>query len=163
MNNKLIIITLIQQEQDCLLRYAISLTKNIDDAQDLLQQTYLKTLENHEKLSNLSNIKGWILCIMRNTFINDYNKKIKETKHLYNYRNHIGNLTDNTTELSLNLQAYSLFMSRLDPKLQQAFSLFIAGYQYEEISQIQNCPLGTIKNRIYRARQKLKYYLTQHS
>ena len=57
-----------------LTRYAYSLTENMDDAKDLVQETYFKALYNQEKFDDQTNIKAWLYTIMKNTFINDYRR-----------------------------------------------------------------------------------------
>ena len=75
--------------QDDLLRFAYKLTADQDDANDLLQETSLKALDNEEKFEPETNFKGWIYTIMRNLFINNYRKQNREqtfvdqTENLY--------------------------------------------------------------------------------
>ena len=58
-------------------RFAYSLTANPDDARDLLQETFLKALTYKDKFQENTNIKAWTFTIMKNTFINDYRRRIK--------------------------------------------------------------------------------------
>lgn len=162
MDNKTKIIALLKHDYNYFTRYAISLTKNSHDAQDLFQQTWLKAVEKHDKLANDSNIKGWIVCIMRNTFINEYNKTKKEATNKNSYMQLINRLSTNTIEEELNTKEYVKAIKNLNPRLRRAFSLYIAGYKYTEIAEIQKTTLGTIKNRIFHARQILKKQLVQN-
>ena len=57
--------------------YALFLTQNRDDAHDLLQETYLKAFSNRERFAPDTNLKGWLYTIMKNTFINNYRRKVK--------------------------------------------------------------------------------------
>ncbi|MDE5800019.1 MAG: RNA polymerase sigma factor, partial [Paramuribaculum sp.] len=60
--------------QSAMLNFAYTLTRNSDDAQDLLQDTMLKVISSEEKYTADTNFKGWVLTIMRNIFINQYRK-----------------------------------------------------------------------------------------
>lgn len=59
------------------MNFALMLTANRDDAQDLMQDTTLKVLDNQEKFVDNINFKGWVLTVMRNIFINNYHKIVR--------------------------------------------------------------------------------------
>ena len=59
-------------------RYAYSLTMNDEDAQDLFQETCYKALSNQDKFDFSTNLKAWLFTIMKNTFINDYRKRVRK-------------------------------------------------------------------------------------
>ena len=63
--------------QDNLERFALSLTQNIEDAKDLLQETFLKAISYREKFADHTNLKAWVFTIMKNTFINNYRRSVK--------------------------------------------------------------------------------------
>ena len=63
--------------QENMMSFALMLTANRDDAQDLLQDTTLKVLDNQEKYVDNLNFKGWVLTVMRNIFINNYHKIVR--------------------------------------------------------------------------------------
>ena len=72
-----------------LMSFALKLTSNPEEAQDLVQDTTLKALKNEEKFVEDTNLKGWMMTIMRNIFINNYRKNVREnttvdcTENLY--------------------------------------------------------------------------------
>ena len=68
--------------QDELLRFAYKLTTDREEANDLLQETSLKALDNEDKYTPDTNFKGWMYTIMRNLFINNYENKNKRSKHM---------------------------------------------------------------------------------
>ena len=76
--------------QENMMNFALMLTANRDDAQDLLQDTTLKVLDNQDKFVDNVNFKGWVLTVMRNIFINNYHKIVRvqtvvdSTADLYN-------------------------------------------------------------------------------
>ena len=66
---------ILDQQNQFLKQLALKLTKHLDDAEDLIQDTYFKALKNQDKYEQGTNLKGWLYTIMRNTFINNYRKK----------------------------------------------------------------------------------------
>ncbi len=141
--------------------FAMMLTANKDDAQDLLQDTTLKALDNQEKYVDNINFKGWVLTIMRNIFINNYRKVVRsqtiidKTEDLY----HLNLSQDSgfdTPEGAFTIKEINQAINSLNNDLKMPFSLFLAGYKYNEISEKLNLPLGTVKSRIFFARQELQ-------
>ncbi|MDR3061507.1 MAG: RNA polymerase sigma factor [Dysgonamonadaceae bacterium] len=141
--------------------FAMMLTANKDDAQDLLQDTTLKALDNQEKYVDNINFKGWVLTIMRNIFINNYRKVVRsqtiidKTEDLY----HLNLSQDSgfdTPEGAFTIKEIDQAIHHLNSDLKMPFSLFLAGYKYNEISEKLNLPLGTVKSRIFFARQELQ-------
>ena len=74
--------------QDELLRFAYKLTADYEEANDLRQETSLKALDNEEKYEPQTNFKGWIYTIMRNTFINNYRRIVREQTFVDTTENH---------------------------------------------------------------------------
>ncbi len=141
--------------------FAMMLTANKDDAQDLMQDTTLKALDNQEKYIDNINFKGWVLTIMRNIFINNYRKVVRsqtiidKTEDLY----HLNLSQDSgfdTPEGAFTIKEINQAINSLNSDLRMPFSLFLAGYKYNEISEKLNLPLGTVKSRIFFARQDLQ-------
>ena len=140
--------------------FANKLTGNIEDANDLMQDTYLKALKNREKFEDDTNMKAWTFTIMKNTYINNYRKT----------RN-INSIMDNTNDLfNLNIQCKSDFpapdsefhtkeihskISNLHENQRIPFELYHSGYKYHEIADKLNISIGTVKSRIFLSRQKL--------
>jgi RNA polymerase sigma-70 factor (ECF subfamily) len=150
--------------QDNMMNFALTLTANRDDAQDLLQDTTLKVLGSRGKFTDNVNFKGWVLTIMRNIFINDYHKTVRvqtvidQGVNIYN----VDVLNDSgfdTPDGSMQIQEITGAIDRLNEDLKVPFSLFVSGYKYNEIAEKLNMPLGTIKSRIFFARQELQKLL----
>ncbi|MCX4332978.1 MAG: RNA polymerase sigma factor [Paramuribaculum sp.] len=144
-----------------LLNFAYMLTSNRDDAYDLLQDTTLKALDNREKYVDNTNFKGWVFTIMRNIFINNYRRiarsatVIDQTEDCY----HLNLSQDSGLESPDGSYAAAEITSAINEfpeKYRVPFSMHVAGYKYNEIAEEMNLPLGTIKSRIFFARQELQ-------
>lgn len=150
--------------QENLMNFALMLTADKDDAQDLLQDTTLKVLKNQEKFVDNVNFKGWVLTVMRNLFINNYHKIVRaqtvidQNVDLYNL-DIVGSHATSSPEESFRLQEIITVIDRLSPECRVPFSLYISGYKYSEIAERLHLPLGTIKSRIFFARKQLQYHL----
>ena len=147
--------------QKNLLNFAYVLTSNRDDAYDLLQDTTLKALDNEEKYVDNVNFKGWVFTIMRNIFINNYRKTVRsatiidQTEDLY----HLNLPQDSgfeTPEGSIAANEITDAINSFSDEYRIPFSMHVAGYKYNEIAEQMNLPLGTVKSRIFFARQRLQ-------
>ena len=153
--------------QSNLLNFAYLLTSNRDDAYDLLQDTTLKALDNEDKYVENVNFKGWVFTIMRNTFINNYRKVVRsatvidQTEDLYHL-----NLPQEsgleTPEGTVSAGEISDAINSLSDDYRIPFSMHVAGYKYNEIAEKMNLPLGTVKSRIFFARQRLQKMLKDY-
>ena len=153
--------------QSNLLNFAYLLTNNRDDAYDLLHDTTLKALDNEEKYIDNVNFKGWVFTIMRNIFINNYRKVVRsatiidQTEDLY----HLNLPQDSgldTPEGSVAAQEITAAINSFSDDYRIPFSMHVAGYKYSEISEKMGLPLGTVKSRIFFARQKLQEMLADY-
>ena len=147
--------------QSNLLNFAYMLTSNYDDAYDLLQDTTLKALDNEDKYVDNVNFKGWVFTIMRNIFINNYRKVVRsstvvdKTEDLY----HINLPQDSgfqTPEGSFAAMEITKAINSFSDEYRVPCSMHVSGYKYNEIAEKMNLPLGTVKSRIFFARQKLQ-------
>jgi RNA polymerase sigma factor, sigma-70 family len=150
-----------------LLSFALKLTLNKDEAHDLVQDTTLKALNNEEKFVDNANFKGWMLTIMRNIFINNYRKTAREntivdtTEDLY----HLNLSQDSGMESPEGVFAIneiSTIIAGFPADYREPFSLHVAGYKYEEISERLSMPLGTVKSRIFFTRKRLREILKDY-
>ena len=147
--------------QDNMFKFAMILTANKDDAQDLLQDTTLKALDNSGKYIDNVNFKGWVLTIMRNIFINNYRKIIRnqtiidQTEDLY-YLNVSQDSGFDTPESAFTIKEINQAINSLNEDLKLPFSMSLSGYSYNEIAETLNLPLGTVKSRIFFARRELQ-------
>jgi RNA polymerase sigma-70 factor (ECF subfamily) len=141
--------------------FAYNLTKNREDAKDLYQETAFRALNNKDKFIPGTNLKAWLLTIMKNIFINNYRKKVKantiidstENQYLLNSGS---NAIDNDAESQILIDEITAMIETLDDSLKIPFEMHRLGYKYQEIADKLRLPLGTVKSRIFFARKELK-------
>ena len=166
MNDKTIFKERLLALQSNLFSFAYKLTADSEEAQDLLQDTTLKALDNESKYSDNSNFKGWLFTIMRNIFINNYRRTVRErtviegTEDLYQLN--FQQPTNSTPEGTYAVNEITQIIDSFSEDYRKPFSMYVAGYKYEEIAEILDIPLGTVKSRIFTTRQKLRTILRDY-
>lgn len=153
----------ILEYREPLMAYALKLTRNPDEAEDLLQETFTKALANEEKFTEGTNLRAWLYTIMRNTFITQA-KTVNRRKTFVDTSEHQYLL--NETKPSANYGGSSLVLDEIHAAIDQLsasyqlpFQMFYTGYKYQEIADVLEVPMGTVKNRIHVARRELKRML----
>lgn len=147
--------------QSNMLNFAFMLTSNRDDAYDLLQDTTIKVLDNQDKYTENTNFKGWVFTIMRNLFINNYRRTVRQATMVDTTDNliHLNICQESgfdTPEGSYTAREITSAIDELAAEYREPFSMMVAGYKYEEIAEKMNLPLGTVKSRIFFARKRLQ-------
>lgn len=152
--------------QSNMLNFAYILTSNRDDAYDLLQDTTLKALDNEDKYMENTNFKGWVFTIMRNIFINNYRRSARSavtvdtTDDLYHLN--APQKAFSSPENSYTVKEVNKAINSFTPEYRIPFAMHLSGYKYSEIAEQMNLPVGTIKSRIYYARQRLRSELKDY-
>lgn len=141
--------------------FAMKLTRDYEDANDLLQDTLLKAFTNRDKYTEGTNLKAWLYTIMKNTFITNYQKMVRkntfiDTSDNLHYINSLESSTDNTAASSFALNDIENAVKSLDEAYRMPFVMYFRGFKYHEIADKLNIPIGTVKNRIHIARKELK-------
>jgi len=141
--------------------FAYNLTKNMEDAKDLYQETAFRALSNREKFQPGTNFKAWMFTIMKNIFINNYRKKVKantilDTTDNQYYLNSGSHATGNAAEGGIMLKELNAMVTALDDSIRVPFLMHFEGFKYQEIADELVLPLGTVKSRIFFARKELK-------
>lgn len=155
---------------DPLYSAALRLTKNERDAEDLVQDTFLRAYRFFDKFERGTNIKAWLFKILTNTFINRYRRKVKERTVVEGAERetvHERFISRRATEYAANPEQY--FFDRLlsDDVLKAIDELPIdfrmvviladlQEFSYNEIAEIVGCPVGTVMSRLYRGRKLLQ-------
>ncbi len=163
-----------------LYNYAFYLTKDEEDAQDLVQDTFVKAFRFMDNFQEGTNEKAWLYKIMKNGFINDYRKKNSKPVH-FSYDTifetndtneestphnpiHEGELKD-VTDLFRGLMGDEVTgaLDSLPTDYRQILVLAdIEEFSYEELSDILDIPIGTVRSRLFRARNLLKEKLLKY-
>jgi RNA polymerase sigma-70 factor (ECF subfamily) len=153
---------------DALYTFAYHLTYNEEDANDLVQETYLKAYRFIDNYEAGTNAKAWLFRILKNAFINEYRKKSKQPNKV-----DIDELTSIRDEEDTQYSSYldlreEMFQGMMGDEVTNAINSLpvdfravillcdIEGFTYEEISKIVDIPIGTVRSRLHRARNMLK-------
>ena len=144
--------------------FALSLTKDRDDALDLLQESLIRALTYRDKFRDNTNFKAWLYTIMKNTFINDH-RRAKRTKALMDSVDREHDQVrlvqmPNSPDGQVRMAEIQRSLERLDPAFRTPFNMHHEGFKYHEIAEHLNIPIGTVKSRIFQARQRLMEMLT---
>ncbi len=148
-------------------RFAMSLTSDRDTALDLVQDTYLKAITYKDKFVDYTNLKAWVFTIMKNTFINNYRRNVKEntiidgTQDLY-YINQPHDKGFISPESSLSENEIERAIDSLSDEFRIPFRMHVDGYKYKEIADELGLKIGTVKSRIFFTRQKLMLILKDY-
>lgn len=144
-----------------LFSYALRLTRSRQDAEDLVQETTMKAYHHREKFAPGTNFKGWISTIMRNTFINQYRKQ-RTRRHINQPVEDLTrvienkNVVNNSGEQNLRMEELKAMIRDIRDIYTVPFLMYYQGYEYKEIAERLNVPIGTVKSRIFQARVKMK-------
>jgi RNA polymerase sigma factor (sigma-70 family) len=148
--------------------FALKLTKDLDDAKDLLQDTMMKAFLNKDKFSDGTNLKAWLYTIMKNTFITNYQKMVKkktfiDTTENLHYINSSAYTINNDAINSFASAEIKKAIETVEDLFRIPFMMYFNGFKYHEIAEELNIPIGTVKNRIHIARKELKEKLSLYS
>jgi RNA polymerase sigma-70 factor (ECF subfamily) len=155
--------------------FAYHLTYNEEDANDLVQETYMKAHRFIDKYQPGTNAKAWLFKICKNAFINEYRKKSKrptkvDFEEIVSY--HRGDDQSKTEYFDLREEIFDNMMgdevttaiNALPIDFRSVVLLCdIEGFTYEEISKIIDVPIGTVRSRLFRARNMLKERLKAYA
>jgi len=135
--------------------YAISLTKAVDRADDLVQDTVLRALSRQESFEQGTNLQAWLFTILRNSFFSDHRRAAREIEDVDGRL--AGEMTTGADQDSrLVLQELEAALAQLPREQREALLLVgMEGLSYEETATALGCAVGTIKSRVNRARHRL--------
>lgn len=161
---------------DALYRTALRMTKNVNDAEDLVQETYVKAYRFWEKFEPGSNARAWLFKIMTNVFINEYRSKsrspmavnVDELDDNFLYGQLATTAPGDNPEKQLFAKIFDDDVKRAIENLPEDFRLvvilsFIEGFSYQEIAEIADLQLGTVKSRLHRGRKLLQKELLDYA
>lgn len=160
---------------DALYNFALKMTRDPDDANDLLQETYLKAYRFFDKFELGTNCKAWLFRIMKNSYINIYRKNHREPDKVDYGEIEEFYETIKSDRASPNDLESEIFDNVLDDEVITAVQALpddfrtvillcdIEGLTYEEIAEFVDCPIGTVRSRLHRARKMLAVKLHDYA
>ncbi len=160
---------------DALKTFAYHLTYNENDADDLVQETYMKAHRFIDKYIKGTNAKAWLFKILKNAYINEYRKKSKrptrvDFEEIVSYHD-----TDDGSSTKYQDLRHDIFENMMGDEVTTAINSLpidfrtvvllcdVEGFTYEEISKIIDVPIGTVRSRLFRARNMLKDKLSGYA
>lgn len=151
----------LQEVQENLRRYALKLTQDTNDADDLVQDTSLRALTHRDKFVSDINFKGWMMTIMYNIFLNNQDR-VERRRKIFDTTVDILNVplvTEggySTPDGAMNIREIYSAIDNLSEHTRTPFKMFLSGYKYSEIAEKIGIPEGTVKSRIFFARKALQ-------
>lgn len=146
--------------QEEMYQWAYRLTRNYDDAQDLLQSTLLCALKSVGMYTEENNISGWLYTIMRNIFFNTTRHSGRcccmEKEDIERMMQLGENALNDNAEIAFDMSDIQRAIDTLDRLYKIPMSLYLSGYKYQEIAEKMGIPLGTVKSRIHASRVQLQ-------
>ncbi|MEY4606171.1 MAG: hypothetical protein RLY45_931 [Actinomycetota bacterium] len=154
---------------------ALRMTRNAADAEDIVQETYLRAYRSYESFEKGTNLRAWLFRILTNTFINAYRAKqrrpqetdVDDVDDLYLYRR------VRSADFSSRSAEETLFDLFTDDEVKQALEDLpesfrlpvlladVEGFSYREIAEMLNVPIGTVMSRLHRGRKSMQKALAQ--
>ncbi len=140
--------------------FAISLSGNVDRADDLVQETLLRALAHIDSFQPGTNMSAWLFTILRNLFRSEYRKRRREVEDPEgNYAETLKSQPEQTGRVEF--QEFREALAKLPADQREALILVGAsGFSYDEAAEICGCAVGTIKSRVNRARNRLAQLLS---
>ena len=144
--------------------HAVFLTKNIEEAEDLLQETLLRILTNSDKYKDSGKFDSWATTVMKNIFLNEQLSNERYRTRFVDGYDYINNyevhplVSENDNGIYSKSDIYKA-ISLLPPKYAKIITMQMSGYKYEEIARSLNLSIGCLKSTMFLAKCRLKKLL----
>jgi RNA polymerase sigma-70 factor (ECF subfamily) len=161
---------------DALYNTALRMTRNPQDAEDLVQETYLKAYKYYDKFTEGTNFKAWLFRILKNTFINSYRKRQQEPpQNAFDEIEDVFESQVSSESGSIPNPEEDALENVLDEDVQRALDALpdeyrmvviladLEDFSYQEIAEILEIPVGTVMSRLYRARRRLESEMLRYA
>lgn len=160
---------------DFLYNYALRMTYNAADAEDLVQETFLKAFRFWDSYEQGTNIRAWLFRIMKNAYINRYRKEKKEPEMVeyQEVENFYNNVRESAVESSDSQE--TMFNNLMEDDVSNAIAELPEDFRtvvilcdieeltYEEVAEFLDCPIGTVRSRLHRGRKLLRARLQEYA
>jgi len=163
---------------DALYNTAYRMTRNAEDAEDLVQEAYLKAYKYYDKFEEGTNFKAWLFKIMKNTFINNYRKKQQappQSDFADIEESFETQVSEEAGQKKIKNPEEELLQDVLDEDVQRAIDELppdyrmvvlladLENFSYKEIAEILDVPVGTVMSRLYRGRRLLEKVMLDYA
>jgi len=163
---------------DALYNTAYRMTRNAEDAEDLVQEAYLKAYKYYDKFEEGTNFKAWLFKIMKNTFINNYRKKQQappQSDFADIEESFETQVSEEAGQKKIKNPEEELLQDVLDEDVQRAIDELppdyrmvvlladLENFSYKEIAEILDVPVGTVMSRLYRGRRLLEKVMLEYA
>ena len=157
----------LERIQPFLFSFALKLTNNYQNAQDLFQDAAARGFRYRDKFEMGTNFRAWMGTILRNTFINHCRaakkrQTVDEPLDTFTHAIENQNAVSNQGEVNMRMTELNKLIDRLSGLYRVPFMMHYQGYEYQEIADHLSIPIGTVKSRLNTARTKLKQLLRKH-
>ncbi len=158
------------QYQVSLYNAALTMTRDESDAQDLVQDSYLRAYRFFDRFESGTDFKAWLFKILRNVYINKYHKESRAPQMV-----DIRDIVESGVLKAALTPENEIFDELFDDEITSAmnslpedfrFAVILSdleGFSYREIAEILNCPIGTVMSRLYRGRSLLRNRLYEYA
>ena len=148
--------------------FALKLTKDHQDAQDLFQDAATRGYRYCSRFEMGTNFRAWMATIIRNTFINSYrtkqkNRTVSEPIESFTYAIENKNIVANQGEMNIRIQEIYGMLNELNELYRIPFLMHYQGYEYKDIAEELKAPIGTIKSRLHTARTMLRQKIAERN
>ena len=145
-------------------RFAYKLTSDRDSANDLVQDCVLQALDNHEKFAHAKNLKGWMFTIMRNIFVNNYRRTVREMNiiddtYSINQQSLIEDEDSDRFEFAYDMKQLYRVIHSIPEDMKVPFQMSVAGFKYREIAELLELSTTTVGKIVEKLKKSLQQEL----